>query len=90
MFPPVLPSSRRFEDKSQLLDQLERQLQRLHDSARQLWEQRRSLAHHTANLSRALALLAEAEADDAVKGALVSLAKVEVRGGTKFTKLVLK
>ena len=71
--------SHRFEDKTQLLEQLERQLHRLHDAARQLWEQRRLLSAHTANLARALALLADAEADGDVKGALGKLVAIEVR-----------
>ncbi len=68
----------RFDDRMCQLEQLDRQLQRLHDSCRQLWEQRRLLAHHTANQARAMGLMAKIEQDGKVAKAMGKLALVQV------------
>ncbi len=68
----------RFEDKTHLLELLERHLTRLHDCCRQVWEQRRGLSAHTAGLARALRALAEAETDGDVATAVTGLAAVQV------------
>ena len=43
---------RRFEEKSEVMDQLDHQLRRLHSSTEALFEYRRALANSTGSLSR--------------------------------------
>lgn len=66
-----------FEEKSEVMDQLDHQLRRLHSSTEALFEYRRALANSTGSLSRALAALSSAETDTELSGALSKLSVVQ-------------
>merc|ERR1719322_703871 len=66
-----------FEEKSEVMEQLDHQLRRLHSSTEALFEYRRALANSTGSLSRALAALSSAETDTELSGALSQLSAVQ-------------
>ena len=67
----------RFEDKSQIFDQLDLQLRKLHASTEALSEFRKNLAQSTGSVSRSLAILSGSEENSALSSAIAQLSTVQ-------------